>query len=287
MQMTDLKVKRISIQELKAIVKKRERERFSAMWFLEPIQVYCSYALIRIGLNSTQVAVLWLISAYVAYLLMAVGKPWAYMAGSILILVKTILDGCDGEIARFEKQFISESDDFRSFINGIYLDKVFHIIEKPLWGVSIAYGIYRTTGYGWILIPGIFISLHHAFWRVNASLKQDLPREFLGRYKNLKNTLKDRSSLGPNKEDSILVRMLDKLDLWLRNGKWFNSIAFGAAATDAALLGFGLQAFACLVMVLIFGGIAPILVIFQICRIFNSEYMLKACDAIYRAETNL
>lgn len=222
-----------TVAELRRLVKKRERERFSAMWFLEPIQVYFSYALIRMGMNSIQVTVLWLFVAFAGYASIAVGTPATLIGGILLLYVKTILDGVDGEVARFHKQFISPREDLESFIHGVYLDKVFHIIEKPLWGLSLGFGIYRQTGDWWIFAAGVSLAVFHGFCRHNGVVCSELPYKFQKAVRNLVEA--ENSGFhaeSSESKDTIVARVLDKITLWIKNGKRLNTVLLLCAFSD-------------------------------------------------------
>lgn len=203
------------------------------MWLLEPIQVYFSYVLIRLGLNSIQVTVLWLLVAFAGYAVTAIGTPIAIIGGVLLLYIKTILDGADGEVARFHKQFITPQEDMESFINGVYLDKVFHIIEKPFWGLSLGLGMYFISGDVIVLIAGLLLGLFHTFTRHNGVVQSELAYKFQEPIQRLQ--AQDEFELppvDPAQKDSILVRILDKLTFYIRNGKIFNMAVLFTALVD-------------------------------------------------------
>lgn len=256
-----------SVAELRRLVKKRPRRRFSAMWFLEPIQVYFSYVLIRLGVGSLQVTVLWLLVAFAGYGVMAVGTPTAFISGCVLLFLQTILDGSDGEVARYRKQFVTEREDLESFIHGIYLDKVFHIIEKPLWGLALAFGLYRMTGEPWIFAAGVSLGIFQAFCRHNATLQKDIPREFAAKASK---TLGAAEATNPAvtgiRNDPVLVRVMDKLFLFMRNGKLFNLLVLLSAVFDLAAGQVGYGTWAVLGFVVASAAFAPVMIVYVISR---------------------
>lgn len=270
-----------TVAELRRLVKKRERARFSAMWFLEPIQVYFSYALIRLGLNSIGVTVLWLFVAFAGYAAIAVGTPAAMICGALLLYLKTILDGADGEVARFQKQFISPREDLESFIHGVYLDKVFHIIEKPLWGLSLGFGLYRQTGDWWIFAAGLCLSIFHGFCRHNGVVRSELPYKFQKAVKNLLQSGESEFGVEQGEtKDSIPVRVLDKLVLWIRNGKRLNAMFLISATFDLFTLTMIGPRGATYGLMCIVGVLCPILATHMIVRTLRTNQLLVAAAKV-------
>ena len=264
-----------TVRELRRIVKKRERERFSATWFLEPIQVYFSYVAIRLGLNSTMVTVLWLLVAFAGYAITAVGTPVTFIAGALLLYLKTILDGSDGEVARFRKQFVSAEDDLTSFIHGIYLDKVFHIIEKPLWGLSLAMGLYRMHGEPWIFAAGVSLAVFLGFCRHNATLQGDIPRQFAERVRKLRDAGAFSQFVdNEDQKDSILVRVADKAHLWMRNGKRFNMLVLLCGVFDTCALLSGKTGYAVLLLISATGVAVPFMLAYVIIKTVTTQTLI-------------
>jgi energy-converting hydrogenase Eha subunit C len=267
-----------TVGELRRLVKKRERQRFSAMWFLEPIQAYVSYILIRLGLNSIQVTVLWFVVALAGYAVNCIGTPLAFIGGALLLYLKTILDGCDGEVARFQKQFVSEEQDLTTFINGIYLDKVFHIIEKPLWGLSLAFGLYISSGEPWIFAAGLSVALFHVFCRHNSAVQNDIPRRFATKVQAAAGhgqfaDLALNSTVA--EQDSLPVRIFDKVNFWMRNGKRLNLLVIACSVVDLALSAAAYQA-VCLMLLTVSAAIlAPFQIGFMIVRTLRRRVLVR------------
>lgn len=272
-----------TVGELRRLVKKRERRRFSAMWFLEPIQAYVSYVLIRLHLNSLQVTVLWLVVALAGYAVTAIGTPSAFIGGCLLLYLKTILDGCDGEVARFHKQFVSEREDLETFIHGVYLDKAFHIIEKPLWGLSLAFGLYRMTGEPWIFAAGVSLAVFHGFCRHNGTLQKDIPRQFADRARAVFGNGEDGGAERPD-HDSLPVRAMDKLFFLMRNGKYFNLFVLMGATLDSVLLWNGRDGYGVFGLVATAGMLSPVLMAYVISRVVASKSLLRTAVEIGRSK---
>lgn len=265
-----------TVRELRRLVKKRERPRFTAMWFLEPIQVYFSYVLIRLGLSSIHVTVLWLLVALAGYAVTAIGTPLAFIGGALLLYLKTILDGSDGEVARYRKQFVSQEEDLESFIHGVYLDKVFHIIEKPLWGLSLAFGLYRMTGEPWIFAAGVSLAVFHGFCRHNATLQQDIPRQFAEKAAAVFNSSQStQAPAGAAKKDPIPVRAMDKLLLYMRNGKWFNLLVLLGASFDLVMGSLGYAQVGLFWLVVVAGCLSPVQMTRVIRRTISSKTLVQ------------
>jgi hypothetical protein len=263
-----------SVGDLRRLVKKCKRERFSAMWFLEPIQAYSSYLLIRLRLNSLHVTVLWLLIALIGYGVMTVGTPVGFLIGSLCVCLKIILDGSDGEVARFHKQFVSEHEDLTSFVHGVYLDKIFHIIEKPLWGLSLGYGAYRMTGEPWLIAAGVSLAVFNGFCRHNATLQKEIPKQFAERVRRVFGPAENDVE-APVASDPLLVRVVDKFYLFMRNGKRFNLLIFGAALIDLCVLQTGGRPWGVAGIVGIAGVAAPVMMTFVIYRTVSTGALIK------------
>jgi phosphatidylglycerophosphate synthase len=81
----------------------------------------------------------------VAGALFAVGGPGAGLAGALIFLASTIIDGCDGELARLT---------FRESRFGARLDVIGdNVVHVAVFG-GIAYGVYRTSHDPWIALAG-------------------------------------------------------------------------------------------------------------------------------------
>lgn len=93
----------------------------------------------------------------------ALGTPRAAALGALLFLASTIIDGCDGEIARLT---------FRESVFGARLDVLGdNVVHLFLFG-GIAVGLYRRSGdpvvawLGLVLVLGVLLAMATVYWCV-------------------------------------------------------------------------------------------------------------------------
>ena len=126
--------------------------RFSVMGFLLPFQSFITNVICHSPINSRQLTISWLIIKLIAYGILLMGAPWAFITGSLLIFIAIILDGSDGEVGRYKARVMTPEQDISTFINGLYLDRVSHILSTPLWPLAIAWGLYEIVGNPFVFI---------------------------------------------------------------------------------------------------------------------------------------
>ena len=122
-----------------------ERWQKGAMRYFFPVQIYITKVLLTLGFTSLSTTILWCIVGVMASGLLCFGSVPATIAGCILLYLQVALDGCDGEIARYNRRLITPEEDFRFFVRGIYLDECCHTVINPARLMGLAYGIYTQT----------------------------------------------------------------------------------------------------------------------------------------------
>ncbi|HEY2386853.1 MAG TPA: CDP-alcohol phosphatidyltransferase family protein [Candidatus Binatia bacterium] len=129
-------------------------------WFTRVVDRKLSRALTRLllptGISPNTVTLTSIAIGLLAGALFAVGGPRAGLAGALLFLASTIIDGCDGELARLT---------FRESPFGARLDVIGdNVVHVAVFG-GIAYGVYRTSHdpsvaiAGWALVLGVLASM--------------------------------------------------------------------------------------------------------------------------------
>jgi phosphatidylglycerophosphate synthase len=133
-------------------------------WLTRRVDRRISRALTRLlvptGVTPNQVTIASITVGLAAAMLFALGSPTAAIAGSLLFLASTIVDGCDGELARLT---------FRESRFGARLDVVGdNVVHVFLFG-GIAAGVYRRSHdpriavAGWLLIVGVILAMATAY----------------------------------------------------------------------------------------------------------------------------
>ncbi|GBE20393.1 MAG TPA: CDP-alcohol phosphatidyltransferase family protein [Candidatus Pacearchaeota archaeon] len=88
---------------------------------------------IRPSITPNQVTVVMLFLGIVSAFLFMTGRYGYILLGVLVYHIHLLLDGCDGEIARYKKLYSEK---------GLYLDYIGHIIINPLIIMGIAIGVY-------------------------------------------------------------------------------------------------------------------------------------------------
>jgi phosphatidylglycerophosphate synthase len=129
-------------------------------WFTRVVDRRFSRAITRLllptGISPNQVTIASIVIGSLGGYCFARGTPGAAIAGALLFLFSTIVDGCDGEIARLT---------FRESVFGARLDILGdNLVHLFLFG-GIAVGLYRRSGdpliafLGWLLAGGVLLSM--------------------------------------------------------------------------------------------------------------------------------
>jgi len=134
-------------------------------WFTRLVDRRFSRALTRMllptGVSPNQVTIASIAIGIAGGCCFARGTPTAAMVGALLFLFSTIVDGCDGEIARLT---------FRESPFGARLDILGdNLVHLFLFG-GIATGLYRRSGepliatLGFLLVGGVLLSMATVYW---------------------------------------------------------------------------------------------------------------------------
>ncbi|MBI3769475.1 MAG: CDP-alcohol phosphatidyltransferase family protein [Deltaproteobacteria bacterium] len=129
-------------------------------WFTRLVDRRISRALTRLllptGVTPNQVTVASIVVGIVAGVLFATGNRAAAIIGAALFLASTIIDGCDGELARIT---------FRESRFGARLDVVGDNVVHVFLFTGIAAGLYRrdhdprVAVAGWLLLVGVIVAM--------------------------------------------------------------------------------------------------------------------------------
>ncbi|NOX54764.1 MAG: hypothetical protein GXP27_10060 [Planctomycetes bacterium] len=106
----------------------------------------------------------WFVLALIAYGFFCIGRVWTFLLGTVLIFLKMVLDIADGEIGRAQGGHLDKAEDASRHLRGIYLDRVQHAVESPIWGMTLGLGTYRLTGDAWMVLCGMCVSAARVFW---------------------------------------------------------------------------------------------------------------------------
>lgn len=107
--------------------------------------------LLPTGLSANQVTVGGILIGMAGAGLLAVNEFWALIAAIALLQLSFVLDFCDGEIARFEREIEGKS----SGMGGAYLDWVGHYYIPALMAGALGWAVFHETGDWWWLAAAL------------------------------------------------------------------------------------------------------------------------------------
>jgi phosphatidylglycerophosphate synthase len=142
-----------SIRELRPICQTAEsaaHDSWLAKYLWRKISIIFTKLLLYTPITANQVTLLWFVIEIVGSTLF-IFNIYAYsIIGAILLFLSHILDGTDGEVARYRKS---------GSLKGAYLDFVFHNIASPYIFVGLAFGLFAGSHDYRILVVGFSAAL--------------------------------------------------------------------------------------------------------------------------------
>ncbi|MCA9248919.1 MAG: hypothetical protein KDA42_17450 [Planctomycetales bacterium] len=229
--------------------------------------------LIRTRVSAIQLTVAWFVVSLVSFGVTAIGSPWGFVAGALLLYAAIIIDLCDGEIGRFRAQSMTPEEDLVTYIHGVYLDRVFHFISSQLWPLAIALGLYRMHGQVWAFVAAVPVLLSINIHRLRPYLNAYLFKRFARAVRDLQEAGgfdKWRERQYVNRW--LIVRVFWYLSTLIRNGKRTNFVLLVAGLIDCAWLVAGMPAYCQAVhgSFLLMGVLAFVI---ESCTIFGNVYV--------------
>ena len=191
--------------------------------------------LLRIGVPSRVVTFAWFLVGLAGSATTALGQPWSFVFGALLVYLKLVLDIADGELARYQKRFMDEQTDIRTHMQGIYLDRMQHAIDSPLWGLALGVGAWRMTGDVRLIGCGVALAFFRSWVRFDGLLRKHIAETFALRIAALEESGCELAPAGRG-NPSWLGRVADTLALWVRNGKRLNLLVLAAGLADWLLV---------------------------------------------------
>ncbi len=192
--------------------------------------------LVRTRVSAIQLTVVWMLVSLVSFAVSAYGTPWTFVLGALLLYAAIIIDLCDGEVGRYRALSMTPIEDLTTFVNGLYLDRVFHFISSQLWPIALAFGLYQMHGRPWALVACVPWLLSINIHRLKPYLEGYLVNQFRERIQAL--AADDRLHGLPDREhinDWLIVRTFWYLSTLIRNGKRTNFVVLVAALADCAI----------------------------------------------------
>lgn len=119
------------------------------------LSIRITRVLLPTGISANQTTVLGILIGLAGAALLAVNEYWAQIVAILLLQLSFVLDFCDGEIARFER----EVEGVSSGAGGAYLDWVGHYYIPAVMTGAVGWAVFRETGDWWWLAAALVIVL--------------------------------------------------------------------------------------------------------------------------------
>ena len=139
-------------ENLKRIIKEREiikaRDGIISKTLNRRISSWLSQHLVKTRITPNQITIISFVIALASAVFFGLGNRWSLIIGGLLIQFSSIVDGCDGEIARLKGL---------SSAYGAWLDSVLDRFADAAVITGMAWGAYHQ--FGWIVWPLAMIAL--------------------------------------------------------------------------------------------------------------------------------
>jgi phosphatidylglycerophosphate synthase len=131
----------------------RPHDGLVARYLNKYISVTISAWLADTPITPNQMTILAFLVAMVGVGVTTIGSYLAFVVGTLLVQIQSILDGCDGELARMR---------YQSSRVGGWLDTIADDVIGVFWILALGHGLYRGSGQGLYLVTGMGAALFHA-----------------------------------------------------------------------------------------------------------------------------
>ena len=195
-----------------------DRWKTGTMRFFYPVQIYITKLLLTLGFTSLNTTILWCVVGVIASVFLCFGTFSLTMIACLFLYLQIALDGCDGEIARYNKRLFTQEQDFEFFARGIYIDECCHTIINPARLIGLASGVYVLTLRVEFIFCGIIMA-YLVLFRMTTSfaipftvnkLAHKLPHSLIG-----ENKTKIHSQI----KENFFKRIISKACNYYTNGK--------------------------------------------------------------------
>ena len=154
-----------SLSELRKICQtapNKERGNIYAIVVSRTFSIFITRLLLPTGMTANQASVLMIVVGLLANFLFLFAWRETFLAGALLLQLWYILDGVDGEIARYhyyKRTGTLIRDKRDGGLTGQYLDMINHYIINFLVPATLSFGLYHQTGHSFWILIGFVASL--------------------------------------------------------------------------------------------------------------------------------
>lgn len=169
----------VSIKELRAACQATapdpERETWVG-WFARRFAIYFTKLFLYTPITPNQITVISTAVFFAGIGLYFIDDIAVRVVGALLVFFSVVIDGCDGEVARFRKA--------GSPVGGGYVEPVSHDIQYGLAFLLLAIALFIHSANPWIIVVGAFAGivklstrlLELRFWKVRNQELSDAPK---------------------------------------------------------------------------------------------------------------
>lgn len=150
------------IQELRRICQPSNKfaDTIILAKFVRYFSIYLTKLFLYTKITANQISIISMLFGILGSFLLLNMQPWYIFVGSICLILHTLLDFVDGEVARYRKN---------STLTGKYLDEVNHSITVPILLLCISFGVFGVFGNTWVLFLGCLAAVcepvgHSVHW---------------------------------------------------------------------------------------------------------------------------
>ncbi len=134
-----------SIRELRASCQSVHIGDFSNQ-IVRRLSIYITWLLIPTGISANSVSVINCVIGVLSGVAFYFGNYWGVLLGVLFFIANTVVDGVDGELARYHK---------KSSLTGLYADRINSAFVYPFVFYGAGKGLALTTGHHWIADIGM------------------------------------------------------------------------------------------------------------------------------------
>jgi hypothetical protein len=177
-------------------------ETLFLVYIIRHFSIYITRIFLFARISANQTSALSLLFGLVGCLFLIKMLPWYIFIGSISLIIHTLLDFVDGEVARYSN---------KGTLTGKYLDDVNHSITVPMLLFCTSFGLYGVIDNIWIFFFGSLAAIceavgHNVDWGYpNRILYSELKNSII-KYKRSENTEIEYYEIKTN-EKSVMERI--------------------------------------------------------------------------------
>ncbi len=191
------KVNRVTVCELRALCQATspapERQTFTGWRLIRPVSIFFTRLLILTPITPNQITVISVFVFFSGLSLFIFQIRLVDFLGVFLVYFSSVLDACDGEVARFRRVQFPERP--VSHVGALYVEPVSHDVQYGLMFLPLGYAGFLASGSIWPLAFGVVAGtfkllarlLEHRYWLMTRGMALS-PEEIA----QLRKTLQER-----------------------------------------------------------------------------------------------